>query len=277
VSHWSECANEQLGSTGIANISSCIAPSTLSSLAPIDSFYGSLTALLAASSANALATNPILGPLITIGIISATEDNVRDTLAGILKVCPLARKKAADQAVNFGSVLWHGQAEIERGAFERTSFADADQIAKVSRAFIGYEMWAGPLATHLRYFSTVCELRHCIVHSGGFIQGKNALALELAPSGDRLVVSIGYAGVQEIAAVCAGMVRAFNTELFKAIASRWAIDWRRTVSWDPPSENKLFSTIWDLFHSETDSAAGRIALELSKVRCRNNVKAEFGI
>jgi len=277
VNSWHQCINEQLGSTGINDIASCVRASLPSASSPIDRFYSSLSELLQAGNQSTLATYPVMGPLLIIGIISATEDYIRDLFSGILRICPLAQKKSADQSVNFGSVLWHGVDDVARGAFERTALSDAKNIIQLADKFIGVDLKHSPLKTHLKYFEQICELRHCIAHSSGYIQGKNAVALELPRTGQHLTINIGFAQVQEIASVCAGMVRAFNTEFFQVVGGRWGSDWRRMPSWDSERENELFKAVWVLFYSKEDNKRGTISMKYGMIKCRNIIKAENGL
>jgi hypothetical protein len=276
VSHWSTSVNEQLGSTGIADISYYVEPLAKKTPSPIDVYYESLQALLSAGNAATLSSNPILGSLIVIGIVSATEDYFRAVFSRILKICPSARKRASDQSINFGSVLWLSQGEVERGALERTPLSDPDAIKRIARSFVAFDI-PGPLAVHLNYFEQICELRHCIVHSAGHIQGKNAISLELPQATDRLRVKVGYSGVQEIASICAGMVRSFNTELFKAMAHRWAIDWRKSPSWDKNNEDHLFQQIWTIFASKSDRSRSAVTPRYGMSICKKRIKQEYGL
>jgi hypothetical protein len=278
VSHWSECVNQQLGSSGIADIHSYVRPCAATTDPPIDVFYRSLDELLKVGTPASITSDPVIGRLIVVGCVSATENYFRNVFSQILKICPTSRKRAAKQTVNFGSVLWHGAADLERGAFEGRAFSDPDTIVEYCQKFVGLEIAkASPLRFHLSHFATICELRHCIVHSDGLIQGNNATSLQMNPSNTRLAVAIGFAQVQEAAAICAGMVRAFNTEFFKLLSTRWAINWRQEPYWASTVEYAEFRKIWSIFYSKLDAVRGALSPHHSVVRCRNLVKREFNI
>jgi hypothetical protein len=274
---WAQCVNEQLGSAGIGNVGAFLAVVNHNLSSPIDEFYNALDLLLRAGEPQTLAASPILGPLITIGIISATENYLRGLFAGILKICPAARRKAGDQNINFGSVLWHGTEGLERGAFEKTPFSDIRNIQRATENFLAHNIRNGPLADQLQYFDTICELRHCIVHSSGQIQGTNAIALGLTRTRNVMRVQIGFGQVQEVGEGCAGFVRSFNTEMFSVLGKRWAIEWRRLPSWRNDEENKIFKRIWELCHSTVDRERGSLSPAYTMVKCRNLIRKEFGI
>ena len=78
---WEQYVNEQLGSAGVGNIEAFLAPADHNPTSPIDEFYNTLGLLLRAGEPQTLTASPILGPLITIGIISATENYLRGLFA----------------------------------------------------------------------------------------------------------------------------------------------------------------------------------------------------
>lgn len=277
MSHWSECINEQLGSTGLDDVKTYTLPVVASATSPIDDFYIALEALLAAGSPEAMGGKSVLGPLLAVGLVSATENYLRGVFSGILKICPVSRKKAAEHAISFGSVLWYGDAGVERSAFEHVAFSSKENIISAARKFISYELRSSPLQSHLDYFEEVCELRHCIVHSASYVQGKNAVALELPKSTSKLAINIGYAQLQEIAVVCSGLVRAFNTELFKITAQRWASDWRKGKAWTTSEADQHFKEVWDLFFSKKDKSRAALVPSYQPKQCQREIKKQFGL
>lgn len=278
MSNWFECVNEQLSSSGIRNISNYVKQSSAATASPIDQFYQALQENLALGTPNALQLNHHLGPLIGVGIVSSTENYFRGVFSQLLMICPTSRSKASSQSINLGSVLWHGSNSLERAAFERTTFSDPEKIADVMKKFFDHPIdQSSPLRGQLNIYSEICELRHCIVHSRGYIQGKNAVALSISSSADDLEVNIGYREVQEIGEVCAGLVRAFNTNLFQLMCERWADSWRRSPFWNSAEENKIFNQLWDVFFSKYDDNKNTISPKFGRVKCRNEVKRQHGL
>lgn len=278
MSNWKECINEQLSSSGISDITKYVKSATISTSAPIDRFYSSLQKYLTLGNIAALQASPNLGPLVAVGVVAATEDYFRGVFSELLVICPNSRRKSASQAINLGSVLWHRGNVVERAAFERTAFSNPAAISEVLNKFFDYPIdKISPLKGQLDAFHDVCELRHCVVHSSGYIQGKNAVALEIAATGSDLEIDIGYAEVQEIAEVCAGMIRTFNTNMFAIMCERWATSWRNTPFWNTANENALFNTLWKIFYSDIDAKRNALNPVFGPVKCRNEIKREYGL
>lgn len=73
------------------------------------------------------------------------------------------------------------------------------------------------------------------------------------------------------------LVASFNIELFKEMAKRWAIDWRRKISVDESNEKELFKQIWDLFLSNIDANESNVAVKLTMEECIESIKTQFQI
>lgn len=269
---WRAAVNQPQGVVRLADIHTYIAPAAAAGLSPIDVFYDQSRDILKAGTPAFLTTYPTLGPLLLVGLVSATENYFRDIFGRILQLCPIARASAADQPVKIGSVVWHGATDLERGAFEHLSFADADAILKASKKFINHDLRRTAL---LDEFDRVCELRHSVVHSSAVIAGKNAVRLQIRQSSTPLRVQVGFAELQESGAICTSLVAAVNLELFEAMARRWAVDWPKSPSWLPSERHQRFKAVWQSFYSTRDAAAGVIPAPLTLIKCRNCVEAEF--
>ncbi|MFC6652316.1 hypothetical protein [Paenibacillus rhizoplanae] len=125
---WYNSINQVTGTQKVEDIANYMAEGMNSLTSPIDSYYFTLRELLRIGSRDLLDQNKALGPLLLVGIISATENYFRDMLANIIRICPSAQECASKQSINLGSVVWHGAINVERGAFENTSFAGIDGI-----------------------------------------------------------------------------------------------------------------------------------------------------
>jgi len=275
---WRSSVCRAASASVIADSSKYAQPVPHAAVAPIDTYYAASIALLKAADSAYLSAHPSIGPLALVGTVSATENYLRDVLARIIALCPIAQDAAASQSISLGTVIWHSGVLPERGAFEHLSFAGADNTRLTIRKFIGYELKKnGPTEAMLAEFDKVCELRHGIVHSGGIIAGKNALRLQLKRGACGLCTRVTFAELQECADVCTTFVVALNTELFACLAERWATAWRRRATWEPRRANSLFVELWRTFSSATDSRTGQIADPVSLVRCRNAVKQEYNV
>lgn len=275
---WKDSVNQAIGSARITNISAY--SNAVGSLNgnPIDRFYESLRNLNTIGTTQFLASHPSIGPLIFLGHISATENYLREIFAFILRSCGVAKKAAADHGVKWGSILWHRSGTIEMAAFEHLSFAGEAEIKKACKNFLSFQINdASPLASPLSEFNQLCELRHSVVHSNGYLAGKNAIALNLPPVTGLLQVRMDYPQLQEAAWICTSLVTSFNAELFTLMANRWAREWRRMPDWNATDEDRLFEEIFNEFRSATDRTNNTIPHLLSHDQCREDVKRDLGL
>ncbi len=273
---WRNCINQTFGPSRIADIDNYISDRKINFKAPIDIFYDDQKNILSAANPNLLDKNPIIGPLLIVGLVSTTENYFRNIFGKLIKICPIAKKCSADKNINFGSVIWHAGKDFERGAFEHISFAGADNIKKTCNQYLGYKIKdSSQVASVLNEYNAVCELRHGIVHSNLIIAGRNAIKLQLSPTKSHLEIRAGFNEVQECASICTNLVASFNIEIFEVIAKRWAIEWPKTHWWKKENEFNIFKVIWNTFHSKNDEKVGSIPLSLSPLKCKNFIKKEF--
>ncbi|MCY6356004.1 hypothetical protein [Clostridium sp. ZS2-4] len=278
-SDWINSVNQSGGSEKIRDINEYIEKIDSGSLykSAIDRFYKSVRGILSISrDPSYLDVNTVMGPLLFIGIISCTENYLREILSEAIKICPICKAKSASQSISLGSVLWHSGSNVERGSFENISFADADAIKKTCKKFLGYDIDKTGLAyAALEEFDKICELRHGVVHSNTIIAGKNAIKLGIKSDNEIIKVKIAYKQLQECAAICTSLVSSLNTELFILMVKRWAIKWPKLPLWNSKDDNKNFNLIWNMFYSKIDSNNGLIPKNISMIKCRNQVKREF--
>ncbi|NMY76839.1 hypothetical protein [Pseudomonas sp. WS 5071] len=236
---------------------------------PIDMFYADRNRLLSAISPNYAQLNPTVLPLVLVGLISLTENYFREIFAGIIVQCPKAKEKSASKALNLATA-WFGYGELEKGAFENTSFSDAETVKKNIQSLIGLQITdSSQILTPLEEFDKLCELRHAIVHSAGLLAGKNAIKLQLPRSQNSVKVTVGFSELQEAAEICTSLVCAVNLELYIHISKRWLNEWPRTAAYRNEDFNRLFKNVWNLFYSSVDSQNGSISSNLTQIRARN--------
>lgn len=273
---WKKLISQQVGQEQLAPVKSFIQTENVSSISAIDVFYNESRAILRATPTT-LANSDWTGCISAIALVSLTENYFRAVLGEILKTCHITKKNAAENSISFGAVLWHPQEHVERGAFEHISFSDSRKIIEITRKFVGVELNNSDLIPILNEFSKVCELRHGIVHSGRFLAGRNALLLDLPPSGQAMKISIGYGQLQSIASVCTTLVISYNQKMFETLCIRWATNWRQSALWDANLENALIKKIWKIFHSQVDNDDNTIEERGTWIKCRNQLKAEYNL
>jgi len=243
---------------------------------PIDEFYIAVQNLLLLAAPQLLNEHKPLGGLVTVGLVSATENYFRDLFAQIIRICPLAQTKSSGQTVHLGSVVWHRSGYVERGAFEHLSLAGEKNIKESCEKFVDYRLKSkGATANVLVEFDKVCEIRHGIVHSNSFLAGKNALKLKLGYTSKTLGINMNYANIQESAMICSTLVSSFNRELFEEMAKRWASEWPKFKPLTSDEKVRLFRQLWVLFKSQIDAKRKFIPKELTMGKCMEEISSEW--
>ncbi|MDR3565533.1 MAG: hypothetical protein P4N59_29415 [Negativicutes bacterium] len=278
MSDWRNSTNQSCAQERISDISTYITATSMVPKSPIDVFYKSIREILVTAVPTFFTQHPSIGPLLLVGIVSATENYFRDVLSRVIQICPIAQSSSAAKSINLGSVIWHSGVNLERGTFEHISLAGAESIITTCKQYLKFDIDnTGLTFAILEEYDKVCELRHSIVHSGAIIAGKNAIKLGISPCCDIITIKIGFDQLQECASICSTLVVSFNTDIFEALCKRWAVDWRRRSSWNPGKQNEIFHKLWKICFSEIDNSNGAIMERLSMVKCRNKVKQEFGL
>jgi len=276
---WRESVNQTINTAKINDINQYVVPSSLIE-SPIDVFYATTQDILNVAKPYFLEQHSSMGTLLLVGLISASENYFRDLFARIIRICPIAQAASSEQAINLGSVIWHREGQVERGAFENISFADVGKIISTCRKFLKYELKKRGITNELlQEFGKICELRHGIVHSNSFLAGKNAIKLEIPNNAPNQVlkITIGYEQIQECSLISTMLIASFNTEMFEEMAKRWAVDWPKLPSWNPATADALFEKIWKIFYSEVDKQNGSISTSFTMQQCRNRIKEEFDL
>jgi hypothetical protein len=273
---WYNSINQVTGTQVISNITEYTVEESLEDLSPIDRFYKSLRGLIQTGQQDLIDRYSALGPLLLVGAVSSTENYFRDVLTQVIRICPTAQECSSEQNINLGSVLWHGGLNAERGAFENTSFASPDGVLTNCRKFINFEVKNNSLISAvLTEYGKICELRHGIVHSNLILAGKNAIKLGLPRTERNVLIKVGFREFQESALICTTLVTSFNIELFKELARRWAVDWRRKIVIDHTNEEAIFDQIWRTMYSTIDAQDGNISFVQTKEQCIAEIKSQY--
>jgi hypothetical protein len=270
MADWKKSVSACASTVTIRDITDYVDISSVSN-SPIDSFYIERNNMLRSITPSYAVSNPSIPPLVLVGLISLTENYFREILAGIITICPKAKKKSATKSLNLATA-WIGFGEMEKGAFENTSFSDSKTVKKNLNDLVEINVSSSnQISTPLDEFGKLCELRHAIVHSAGLLAGKNAVNLELPNSKHSVKITVGYSELQEAAEVCTALVCAVNLELFINIATKWLKEWPRTPAYQGQNLNSLFKEVWNLFFSEFDKSNGLISDSLSQIKARNQI------
>jgi hypothetical protein len=261
------------------DVNTLVSPLQSPSKSPIDEFYASTSATLTKIDPNFLATyGEDIAGLLFVGLISSTENYFRDILGFILSICPVAQAHAAEEKIQLGSLLWAEDQLQNRAAFEFLPFSSAENIRKAVTKFCNHKIkQRGSFDLMLEEFDKLCELRHAIVHSAHIVAGKNALKLSLKKSPQALKVRICYSDLQASGSVCTALVQSANNELFDAMVTRWATNWRNLPSWEPSKEASLLNRLHAGFLSVRDYQNKSIPNGLSKHSLKTRIKTDFNL
>lgn len=131
MTDWKKCTNKIASNEKIQNIQSYCTTNSNVEKAPIDTFYKERNKILRlCNNVQLLEENEVLGPLLYVGIISATENYVRDIFAESIKICPICKREITEHAISVGSIIWQQGNFVEKGIFENISFSDGSQIKR---------------------------------------------------------------------------------------------------------------------------------------------------
>lgn len=283
---WILQVNGQYGPLIELNPENCTRPDVISKVSAIDEFYSSTQNILSICATHSIHAAPgtqiahILYSLSLVGLVSASEQYFRSVVSNILMVCPVARKSASSKSINFASALWYHPQDIARGSFEGTALSDKKAVANFLKDFVGLnesKYQTMPLQQTLNNYGTLCELRHCIVHSMNNIQGKNATNLQLSNPKGRRAIELDFASIQTAASVCTTMVRVFNTVLFDEIVYRWAKEWDRKSKFDAAAEKVKFRSVWDIFFSRIDKSRASSGMKRGWRSCFNEARRHHNL
>lgn len=90
--NWKECVNKSTGNEKIQNIQCYLTNEEDIYKAPIDRFYTEVKKIIAyCNDIHVLEVNDFLGPLLYVGIISKTENYIREIMVECIKICQYAK------------------------------------------------------------------------------------------------------------------------------------------------------------------------------------------
>jgi len=272
MSDWKVTISGEADTASITDITNYVS-TILLPFSAIDEFYNTRNELLATITPGFATNNPRVSALVLVGLISATENYFRNIFAEMIKICPISKKNTAEKSVNLATT-WFGYKNLEKGAFENSSFSDYKVVKNnLNNIFgINIEQGANQIQAPLLQFQKLCEMRHAIVHSSGNITGKNAVKLNLPSSPNEARITVQFAELQEAADICTSLVRAANAEIYIKMSRRWMHDWPKLPTFNPANSNKLFKRLWKSLFSQIDFNTSQITNPLTETRARNLIR-----
>lgn len=220
---------------------------------PIDDFLEHVRSIVVLGVRETLDSNPALGRVLLLGVISATEHYFRSVLARMIYVCPFCRKTASDHQIAFGAFDYYPQESMALGLMENSSFATEGELKKQCNRLLGLDISKdSSLNEALSNFEMLCHLRHAAVHARGGLNLRNARTLGVngIPNG-RLEIRVNFAEFQKSVAICTNVARAFNRVMYRFVLERWIKNGKLSGEWS--DDKDAFSSLHQIFYSRKDS------------------------
>jgi hypothetical protein len=208
------------------------------------------------------------GLILSSSAVAVAEDYFRSVLTDVVDVCELcaARVKPLETRMEF---VFNGSVpDAVRGMLDRESFSSSATIKYWSKKIAGTSFSRyRSLTVALAEFERVCHIRHCAVHSGGYVSTHNAGVLEV-PAGSWISFGAPDA-IYEIISVVTATIRSFNQSLFEVVLGEWMDSGRLTGDW--AQDRTPFSQLWNTFRSRRDIESS----QLSDAKLRANAYASY--
>lgn len=207
----------------------------------------------------------ILG-LLVLGVVSAAEFYFRTVLSELSRTCPLCIQHTEAINIPSGSIAFYSQSGFSSAmsAFEHESLADSKKIASEIKRFVGFSCSDNSsVKKALDDFELLCELRHCFVHSRGFVGLKAIRAIGGARTVQKILIKQEQA--LDFIKLSHNAVRAVNHYLSNEVLNRW-ID-KDVLSGKWVRDKDLFSRYWRIFSKAgEDSYLGSVQRAYALVR-----------
>lgn len=190
---------------------------------PISDYFDVTSRLKAKLVGPAFSADSELLGLMMIGIVSAAEFYFRTVLGRCVDLCPLSLDHAGAATVPIGAFRHYHDSDYSYviGSMEHESLAGADSVRGAVKKFTGLDPSTdSSLRAALDEFGILCELRHCLAHSRGFLGSKNRRTLGLR-SGTFSKILIRNDSALELLKLAHNSVRAVNRFLSNGILDRW--------------------------------------------------------
>ncbi len=244
---------------------------------PIDYYMTKSREYLRYGTSDRLRELPSLGGLLLLGLVSTAEGYFRSLLSSCLEMCPEARKHASDKSINLGGVLWHGNKEFRRSAFEHMSFTSKKELESVTKSYLNFDLQGSQFSTLLEDYDQICHVRHGLVHNSGILPGRNAIQINIKQYNSAVSINIDFAYLQSAGASIDSLVVTFNRALFKVMCGRWAVSWRKRADWDPLEEVRRFRQIWNLFLCRIELKERQGRTKITPNSCMEAIRSEYGL
>jgi hypothetical protein len=226
------------------------APCQTDTRSPIDSCIQSVTDLIKLGAQDPGSNGDIMGQVVILGMVSATEEYCRAIIAKLISACPISRKSASTQSLAFSAVDYYGRDDLGFGLLEHISFADGEAIKKHIKNILDIQIGSGSSAAKaLEQFDLICHLRHSAAHSSGKFAVHNIIGLRGITGVGRQVLSVDIKAMQIAAKICLNTSRAINRLVYSETIKRWR---HHVLTGDWNSDKVQFTRLYRVFYSYED-------------------------
>lgn len=236
---------------------------------PIDAFYESQTLLIRSAAAidqagfDAAVKSLIAGQLF-LGYVSATELYLRQTIATLVKLCPVTRRMNSDQALAFGAVDFYSRDDLAMALTEQVSFTETGKIRNQLKTRLGIDVQGkNSLERAINDFETVCQLRHALVHSHGRMSSRNASQFLAMTTARDSQARFDIAGLDDAASVSVNLVREVNLEVLRHVVWTWIQSGE--LDGDRRRTRRRLSRLLAAVASARDAAQGLVTMDEAAV------------
>lgn len=242
---------------------------------PIDAFLASSTELVKIAQPPLFRDTPVLGRMLLLAHISAVELYFRSVFAQVVEACPLCKKTADGQMIALGATRYYRHNSLGMGVLEEKSFASSKVIKSVTSTLVPSNIDEGSsVGVALRQYESLCNLRHAIVHSYGYLNAKNAIALGVDLNLRERVINVTLKTYQEAALVCRSVVRSYNRFLYKELVANWKN--RKIFHGEWKKDKAQFERLFSIFYSKHDDEKPRRAYDAYRLM-RPMIRARLGL
>lgn len=222
---------------------------------PIDDYFRYIKVIAKTTRAREVHEDEELLKYLILSTVSAVEYYVRSVLANCVTVCPKCREWAAEQQLSLGSANYYNKASLGYALLEGAALSSFKEIKGKTNKITGVDISNGSsLDAALNSFNNVCQIRHAIVHSRGFLSGKNIRDLKLDQEMKKWVF-VDIWKFQWAVASANNVVRAYNRTIFEELLQRWIS--RGVLEGEWHRDKKLFTDLFQVFYSCEDLSSRR--------------------
>lgn len=226
-------------------------PSARVDASPIDDFYTYIASVLPIGTEKALSTEPTLGRLLLLALVSGVEAYFRSFLSRVIYICPASRIAASQHTLSLASVHYYGMRDLGLGLLEGVAFSTEGEIAKYTQKLTGIS-WKGGSSLEVAVcdFESLSQFRHAAVHARGELNSRNVHALKIPAPVKRQSLVLPFCQVQNAAGICLNVVQAYNRHLFRELVQRWIGE--GILSWKWRRDRTYFTRLFALVKSTRD-------------------------